>query len=655
MKKQNMILNQCSKLFLLLLLLSCSSESTKENIDYSNEFSSILNRFNESSILEFDESNYLNENFIKDFLEELDPQKTAFFQEDIEEILNLEIGLDNYLIFEKSVEKFYQRFGESISYRIKLLKSYDFDFEKDEYIFLKSRENYFRNRTEKNDYERRYLKNEIISQILEGNSYEEAINELSQSYSDRSSSLRKTRESDKFGVLANNFLSLFDPHSSYFSNRDLENWNLRMNLTFEGIGAILGYENEKARIEELMPGGPAINSKKINVGDRIVRVGEGKQGKLINVVGWRLDDIVERIRGEEGTIIKLEIENDDGRNVIELKRGKVSLEESDAFEETIDFDNKKLGYIKVPSFYSDTECLKLNSYACKSATNDVQKILRNFRLENIDGLVMDLRNNGGGYLHEADSLTRLFIDYGPTVQIKNPDADVIIYNSWQSNRSWNKPLVVLVNKFSASASEIFAGAMQDYNRAIIVGQTTFGKGSVQKFTETENGQIKVTDSLYYRVTGEPTQIYGVKPNLEIPSLIDGDGLGEDRYENAIKPSRIGDSWYYANDELNMAIYLINHENRLTESKYFMEMNEIKNRRESNKEKLSLKISERRLSYKENQERNLKFINLGREISGEVLFENYEEYLDREIKDDFVLDAEIDQSLKILVDLIETKS
>tara|TARA_B100000676_G_scaffold73870_1_gene73592 strand:+ start:1410 stop:3362 length:1953 start_codon:yes stop_codon:yes gene_type:complete len=650
-----MALNRFSKFFLLLLLVGCSDQNTQPNIDYSKEFDSIINKFNESSILEFNKSNYLNEAFINEFLKKLDPQKTIFIQADINEIMNLEIVSDDYLIFKKSVEKFYQRFNESISYRIKLLRSYNFDLNKDEYIFLESRESYFINKSEKNDYQRKYLKNEIIAQMLEEKSYKESIKELSQSYADRASSLRKVRESDKFGLLANNFLSLFDPHSSYFSKRDLENWNLRMNLSFEGIGAILGYENEKARIEELMPGGPAINSKKIKVGDKIIRVGEGQQGKLINVVGWRLDDIVERIRGEEGTIIKLEIENEDGKNVIELERGKVSLEESDASKEILEFNGKKLGYIKVPSFYSDTECLKLNNYACKSATNDVQRFLRDFRFEDIEGLIMDLRNNGGGYLHEADSLTRLFINYGPTVQIKSPNKDVIIYDSWKSNRSWNKPLIVLVNKFSASASEIFAGAMQDYNRAIIVGQTTFGKGSVQRFTETENGQIKITDSLYYRVTGEPTQIFGVKPNLEIPSLIDSDGLGEDRYENAIKPSRIENSWYYSNEAFNMDVYLTNHERRLADSKYFSEMSIIKNYRDSNKKRLSLQITERESNYEDNKQRNLKLINLGREISGKDLFETYEEYLDREIDDSFVLDAEIDQSLKILMDLIEVKS
>ena len=650
-----MVSNQFSKLLLLLFLFGCSNESTEPNIDYSKEFDSIIKEFNQSSILEFNKSNYLNDAFISEFLEKLDPQKTVFIQDDINEIMNTEVSTNEYLIFRKSVEKFYQRFNESISYRMKLLKSYSFDLNKDEYIFLNSRDSYFINKDEKNDYQRKYLKNEIIAQMLEEKSYEEAIKELSQSYSDRASSLKKLRESDKFGLLANNFLSLFDPHSSYFSRRDLENWNLRMNLSFEGIGAILSYENEKAKIEELMPGGPAINSQKIKVGDKIIKVGEGKQGKLINVIGWRLDDIVERIRGEEGTIIKLEIENEDGRNIIELERGKVSLEESDASKEILEFDGKKLGYIKVPSFYSDAKCFELNNYACKSATNDVQKFLRDFRFEGIEGLIIDLRNNGGGYLHEADSLTRLFINYGPTVQIKSPDKEVVIYNSWKSNRSWNKPLIVLVNKFSASASEIFAGAMQDYNRAIIVGQTTFGKGSVQRFTETENGQIKITDSLYYRVTGKPTQIFGVKPNLEIPSLINSDGLGEDRYENAIKPSQIENSWYYSYDEFNMDKYLANHEKRLAESEYFTKMDELKNYRNSKKESLSLKISERKLNYEDNKKRNLKLINLGREISGDNIFENYEEYLEREINDDFVLDAEIDQSLKILIDLIEIES
>ena len=653
-----MELSQYFKLFLLLLLVSCSEQTeqdSQDSIDYSKEFESVINQFSKSTILEFDESNYLDEAFVKDFLKKLDPQKTVFIQQDIDNIIELIDNSDSYQVLKKSIDKYYERFHESISFRTALLKFYKFNFDKDEYIFLKPRENYFNNESEKYEYQRKYLKNELIYQMLEGKSYQESIEELSMSYSDRLSSLNKTRNSDKFELLANNFLSLLDPHSSYFSQRDLENWNLRMNLTFEGIGAILSYENEKAKVEELMPGGPAIKSQKIKVGDKIIGIGQGKQGKMINVIGWRLDDIVQIVRGEEGTIIKLEIENEEGRNIIELERGKVSLEESDASEKILEINEKKLGYIKVPSFYSDLECMKVNALGCKSITNDVQKFLRDFKIDEVEGLIIDLRNNGGGYLHEADSLTRLFINYGPTVQIKSPNSDVIIYNSWKSKKSWNKPLVVLVNKFSASASEIFAGAMQDYNRAIIVGQTTFGKGSVQRFTETDYGQIKITDSLYYRVTGEPTQIFGVEPELEIPSLIDGDGLGEDRYENAIKPSRIDKSTFFKNDDFNIELFLANHQKRLDESEYFVQMNFLKDFRENNREKLSLNIADRRLDYEENKNRNLRLINLGREISGEDLFEDYDEYLNREVNDDFVIDAEIDQSLEILIDLIEIET
>ena len=217
---------------------------------------------------------------------------------------------------------------------------------------------------------------------------------------------------------------MLDPHATYFSERDLENWNLRMNLSFEGIGAILGYEDEKAKIQELMPGGPAIKSNKIRVGDKILKVGQGENGKLVNVIGWRLDDIVDKIRGEENSTVRLEIENDSGKKVVSLIRGIVELEESDASAEVIEFEDKKVGYIKLPSFYSDIECLRRNVYICKTATSDVQKFLREFNYEEIQGAVLDLRNNGGGYLHEADSLTRLFIDYGPTVQVKNPNKEV---------------------------------------------------------------------------------------------------------------------------------------------------------------------------------------------------------------------------------------
>ena len=548
------------------------------------------------------------------------------------------------------IDIFYQRYEESLKKRRELLTNHNFDLNIDESIKLNDRERFFTSSDEKTTYLRKLVKNEIIIQMLDGKAQNEAIAELKTNYRDRLSSLSKVRDEDKFGILANNFLSLIDPHSSYFSARDLENWNLRMNLSFEGIGAILGYENEVAKIEELMPGGPAIKSKKINVGDKVLKVGQGRTGRMINVRGWRLDDIVEKIRGEDGSIVRLEIENQSGKEIIELTRGKVVLEESDAFSEVITRENTKIGYINLPSFYSDSECMRLSMYSCKSAANDVQKILRDFKLQDVEGLVFDLRNNGGGFLHEADYLTRLFIDSGPTVQIKDSNDNINVYTTWRTNRTWSKPVVVLVNKFSASASEIFAGALQDYNRAVIMGQETFGKGSVQRFTDTLNGQIKFTDSLYYRVSGQPTQIYGVTPNLIIPNLINNDNYGEKRYENAIKPSAIDSAIYFVNNPLVDDNIEEIHNQALSESAYFNLLNEIKEK-EANLE-ISLNYEKRVNEREQSRTDSLKLINLRREISNLKQFQTYEEYIEFEEEDEFALDAEIDQSINILLELVE---
>ena len=298
--------------------------------------------------------------------------------------------------------------------------------------------------------------------------------------------------------------------------------------------------------------------------------------------------------------------------------------------------------------------MRISQYGCKSATQDIKRFLIDFKLSGVDGVILDLRNNGGGFLHEADSLTRLFIDSGPTVQVKSPERELEIYTTWQTTRTWNKPLIVLVNKFSASASEIFAGAMQDYNRALVVGQTTFGKGSVQRFKNTINGQIKLTDSLYYRVTGEPTQLAGVEPHLELPSLLESDGTGEDRYDNAIKPSQIDQALFFAKPTLPLNSISTTHSQRIDQSPYYQKISEIKM---SNKkdEVLSLNFNSRQTKQNEDRTKTLELINLNREISGLDQLETYEDYLNLDEDYDFVLDAEIDQSLNIIEDLIRVTS
>ncbi len=650
-----MALKPLFSLIFALFLFSCSFEQ-EEQINYEAEFNSILSEFEKSSILKFDRKDIEKDTFLEQFITKLDKQKSTFLQEDLNkfrENSNNKIK-SKYQQLKEVVDLYYQRYEESLKTRRQFLNNYEFNYNKSEQINLKPRDSFFQNNQEKQDYQRRIVKNELINLLLEDKNNFEAKSELKKTYTNRLSSISKIRESDRFGILANNFLSMLDPHASYFSERDLENWNLRMNLSFEGIGAILSYEEEKAKIQELMPGGPAIQSKKIKVGDKIIKVGQGERGRLRNVIGWRLDDIVELIRGDEGTTVRLEIENDQGKEIVNLTRGTVTLENSDASSEVIEFNNRKVGYIKLPSFYSDYECLRRNLYVCKTASSDVQKLLREFNYQDIEGIVLDLRNNGGGYLHEADSLTRLFINYGPTVQVKNPSKDVEILHSWRSTKVWEKPLIVLVNKYSASASEIFAGAMQDYNRGIIIGQTTFGKGSVQRFKTTNNGQIKLTDSLYYRVTGLPTQLSGVVPNLTIPSLLNDEVLGEGEYENAIKPNNIDNAFFISFENIDSELLQQSFQKRISASDYFNKILEIKKQRESNLF-LSLNLDERKLIQESDKNSTLELVNFGRTLSGKKEFVNFSEYENYETEDDFIMDAEIDQSFKVLVELIELES
>ena len=650
-----MALKQFFNLFIALVLFSCSFEQ-EEKINYEDEFYSIVSEFERSSILNFDRKDIDKDIFIEQFTLKLDKQKNTFLQEDLNAFRKNRKNQTNsvYQELKDVIDLYYLRYEESLKTRRKYLNNFEFNFNKNEKINLKPRDSFFQNKKEKQDHQRRIVKNELINLLLEDKDKFEAKSELKKIYTNRLSSISKIRESDRFGILANNFLSMLDPHASYFSKRDLENWNLRMNLSFQGIGAILSYEEEKAKIQELMPGGPAIQSKKIKVGDKIIKVGQGERGRLRNVIGWRLDDIVELIRGEEGTTVRLEIENNEGKEIVNLTRGTVTLENSDASSEVIEFDDRKVGYIKLPSFYSDYDCLRRNLYVCKTATSDIQKLLREFNFQDIEGIVLDLRNNGGGYLHEADSLTRLFINYGPTVQVKNPSKEVEILHSWRSTKVWEKPLIVLVNKYSASASEIFAGAMQDYNRAIIIGQTTFGKGSVQRFKSTNNGQIKFTDSLYYRITGLPTQLSGVEPNLLIPSLINDEILGEGGYENAIKPSNIDDAYFVTFENFNSELLENSFQKRISSSDYFNKINEIKKQRESNLF-LSLNLDERKLIEESDRNSTLELVNFARTLSGKDKFVNFSEYEDYVTEDEFVMDAEIDQSLKVLVELIELES
>ena len=653
-RRRSLGLKKFFKLTLLTILVSCATEN-KPEVNYADEFKSILAAFETSSILDLEDAYFEKVDFLEAYIDQLDSQKNYFSQNDVSLIKDVnEENKDIFLTLNLATNSFYNIYEESLRVRKSLLNKHNFDFEKIEYIGLENRDDYFNNEDERKDFYRKIVKNELLNLLLEDENFNEAKNILNKRYSDRISYINKTRSEDKFSVLANNFLSLIDPHATYFSDRDLDDWNLRMNLSFEGIGAVLSYKNETARIEELMSGGPALKSKEINVGDKVLAVGQGKKGKLTNVIGWRLDDIVEIIRGKEGSFVRLKIENENEKKVVTLERGQIILEESDVSSEIINYGGKNLGYIKVPSFYSDIECFRNQGFSCKSVSYDVRDSLLEFNRKNINGIVIDLRNNSGGYLHEADQLTRLFIDYGPTVQVKGTEDDVDVYTAWRSIKTWNKPMIVLVNKFSASASEIFAGAIQDYNRGLIIGQNTFGKGSVQGFKKTNLGQIKLTESLYYRVTGKPTQIFGVQPNLEIPTLLDVEEFGESKYSAAIKPTTISEAAFFKKSAINESKYKKILDQNIAESSYFQSLSNIKKSRGAQKTKLSLNLEERKQIYKDNRANSLELVNQRRILSNLEPFASYEDFENFIDNEDFEIDAEIDQSAKILYEIIEAK-
>ena len=359
--------------------------------------------------------------------------------------------------------------------------------------------------------------------------------------------LKQINNDDIFETFMNSVVHTLDPHSSYFSPRNSEEYQIQMSLSYFGIGASLSIEDDYVSIVNIIPGGPAAIDGQLKPKDRITAIAQGNEGELTDVIGWRLDDVVQLIRGPENTIVRLQILPDgsapgEPEKIINLTRDQIKLEESAAKSEVInterDGQKYSIGVIDIPSFYRDYRALKNGDEEFTSTTTDVKRLLNELKEEDIDGLIIDLRNNGGGHLTEATALSGLFIDNGPIVQLRNANGRISRLDDPDPvpRSSFNGPLIVLVNRYSASASEIFAAAIQDYNRGIVVGQQTYGKGTVQNLyvldqyvrrkNEEELGQLTLTIGKYYRVTGESTQNKGVFPDIALPSYIDPNESGE---------------------------------------------------------------------------------------------------------------------------------
>ncbi|MBJ6138892.1 carboxy terminal-processing peptidase [Marinobacter litoralis] len=515
------------------------------------------------------------------------------------------------------------------------------------------------------------IKNAVLAQRLNG-ADDDAIEEtLMRRYEGQLKRAYQARSEDAFQAYMNAFTGMWDPHTSYFSPRTSENFNINMSLSLEGIGAVLQSDNEYTKVVRLVPGGPASKQGQLQPADRIVSVAQEDE-KPVNVIGWRLDEVVDLIRGPRNSIVTLEVipanaSDETITRSIAISRDEVKLEEQSASKDIIQLDRSgatyNIGVITIPTFYADFQAMQAGDPNYKSTTRDVRRLIEELKQDGVDGIVMDLRNNGGGALHEANDLVGLFIDKGPTVQIRNANNDVQVLDDRDPTVSYDGPLVVLVNRMSASASEIFAGAIQDYGRGLVVGSQTFGKGTVQAVRPLNHGQLKITQSKFYRVSGGSTQHKGVIPDIEIPSRIDKSRIGEDALDHALPWDQIEavpHTRYFdfsgIIDELRTR-----HDDRFNASPEFSllqkEIDFLTQQRQI--DYVSLNLDERTAHHNQIESTRLTIANARRELRGEAPFETLEEledWQDAQVADPDKTDDELDFVIRegghIMADLLE---
>lgn len=508
----------------------------------------------------------LNDEFsvtiFNNFLDSLDSSKSYFLATDIARFDKYRFTLDdalraNNLLPAYSIFSTYQkRVSERIEYALLLIEK-EFDFSKDETFFIERKNAKWPVTIEQqNDLWRKRIKNDVLSLVLADKEKDEIKKTLVKRYS---SVLKRTKQLDKndiFQLYINSYATAIDPHTSYLSPRSFDNFEIRMSLSLEGIGALLRTDGDNTIVERIIPGGPADLGDLLHSKDKIIGISQQNEKEFTDVVGWRLEEVVELIRGPKGTVVKLQIlpgNKGDGAAVeeIAITRNKIKLEEQAATKDVIEIANnnktEKIGIVTIPTFYLDFNAFQNGEEDYRSTTRDVHKLLGELLEENIDSLVLDLRSNGGGSLIEATQLSGLFIDKGPIVQVRDSSGHIEIHKDKDASISYTGPMVVLVDRFSASASEIVASALQDYGRAVIVGETTFGKGSVQQLVDLNRfgrkndanlGQLKATIAQYYRINGESTQHRGVEPDIPFEASYDKSEQGERSLDNALPWTKI---------------------------------------------------------------------------------------------------------------------
>ena len=541
------------------IIIDNSFELQKQ--DKHEEISQLVKKFFENShYSEIRINDEVSSKILESYIDSMDGNKSYFLLSDIEYFNNLSNQIDDMIgsqslqpVFDM-YEVYRTRAKERMTYALQQLELKK-DFTIDEnFLFDRSNSTWANTINELNEIWRKRVKNDALNLKLTGKEWSEIQELLNKRYSRFLKQMDQLNNDDVFESFMNAFTHSLDPHSSYMSPRNSEEYQIQMSLSYYGIGATLQIEDDYVLIVNLIPGGPAAIDGKLKPKDKITAVGQGVDGKLIDVIGWRIGDVVELIRGPENTVVKLQILSSGAipgasEKIINITRNQVKLEDQAAKSNIISVPRENtewnIGVITIPSFYRDFKSMMDGNRDYASTTKDVKRIIKELKEKNIDALILDLRSNGGGHLTEATALSGLFIENGPIVQLRNANGRISRLDDPDPSRrlAYDGPLIVLVNRFSASASEIFAAAIQDYGRGIIVGQQTFGKGTVQnlyplnryikKPKDKEFGQLTMTIGKYYRVTGESTQHRGVMPDIELPSHIDLQLVGESTRKTAL--------------------------------------------------------------------------------------------------------------------------
>ena len=555
------------------------------------------------------------------YLKSLDSEKIFFVQADIDQLSVFRTKLDDAIQKEDLsapfaiFNLFEKRAVERFTYARTILKT-GFDFEKlESYQYARDKEPWPKTELEMRELWSKRVKNDWLRLKLAGKSEKSIVEILDKRYDNFVKRISRMKSDDAFATYMNAYTTSIEPHTSYMGPRAAENFNISMKLSLVGIGAVLTETDEYATIRELVPGGPATLSGQLNIGDRIVGVAQGDNGVMTDVMGWRLDDAVALIRGPADTVVQLDVlpadaGPDSRRKIVSLVRKAISLEEQAAkvsIRSVIDGkETRRVGVITLASFYEDVAARQKGVQNYKSAARDVARLLEGLKKDRVDSVLIDLRNNGGGSLTEAVELTGLFIGKGPVVQHRNARGVIGVESDARAIVVWDGPLGVLINRGSASASEIFAAAIQDYGRGLIIGEPSFGKGTVQSVVDLDRiaknskpqfGELKMTVAQFFRVDGGTTQLRGVTPDIVFPSAFDAESFGEASFENALPWVQIKQAAYAPVGNLKdmFPVLLAMHDARLKKDKDFQYLREdiVESKLQRKKNLVSLNEAERR--------------------------------------------------------------